>query len=399
MEEIFIELLQVIVGNRKELSIIPSADDWEALYAIAMKQAMLGVCFYGVKQLPVEQQPQGHRLRQWTGKTLRQQEKNKKVNQECAIVTELFVRGHYNTCVLKGQGNTCFYPEPLRMLRTPGDIDLWVVSQMNSDRAEDGSDVDRKRLVRGLWKLSHGRTDVALHHAELNIFPKTPVEVHFQPSFAVNPFMDRRFRHWFYAHRDCRVMTADRYYRPTRMFNLVFQLSHIYRHLLLEGVGFRQLMDYYFLLVPSDSGSSADSLLLHEEREAVMRDIRYLGMSRVAGALMWIMREVFAIKDEYMLCEPQEKYGREMLEEVLAGGNFGHSFDKSEDGKPETMTKGRLQDNIRSWKRGLRLFFSYPSEAIWVPWLSVRGSFARNYWRRVSTNADDVSVKRTGSHQ
>ena len=35
---------------------------------------------------------------------------------------------------------------------------------------------------------------------------------------------------------------------PTVEFNLIFQLTHIYAHLMNEGIGLRQLLDYYYVL-------------------------------------------------------------------------------------------------------------------------------------------------------
>ena len=35
---------------------------------------------------------------------------------------------------------------------------------------------------------------------------------------------------------------------PMVEFNLIFQLTHIYAHLMNEGIGLRQLVDYYFVL-------------------------------------------------------------------------------------------------------------------------------------------------------
>ena len=35
---------------------------------------------------------------------------------------------------------------------------------------------------------------------------------------------------------------------PTVEFNIIFQLTHIYSHLMNEGIGLRQLVDYYYVL-------------------------------------------------------------------------------------------------------------------------------------------------------
>ena len=55
MQTLFLELLHVTVGSCTKLSVIPSNKEWQCLYKMANKQALIGVCFHGVKQLPKEQ--------------------------------------------------------------------------------------------------------------------------------------------------------------------------------------------------------------------------------------------------------------------------------------------------------------------------------------------------------
>ena len=380
IEKLFIELLQIALGNREQFSVCPSAEEWEILYDMAKKQALVGICFFALKLLPIEQQPPLLRRRQWAVKAMRLEERNRQVTQECKAVTSFFAKGNYESCVLKGQSNTYLYPDGLKGLRTPGDIDLWVWEKGRS------SLYDKKRLVSILWKVSGKRLDVAVHHAECEMFPKTPVEVHFVPSFAINPFTDYKMRCFWAEHSDCITQTADGFNVPVDGFNLIFQMSHIFRHVLLEGIGFRQLIDYYFVLK-----SFHDHLFLEHkgkllDTRIVMKEIDALGMKRVTSAVMWIMKEVFAMKEEYLLCKASEKYGRELLNEVLEGGNFGHSSDehaklKLDDEGKETLTS-KLEGNYATIKRGMKLFWSYPSECLWIPYLCIRASWVRNYWRK-----------------
>ena len=41
---IFFELLQVAVGTRSRLSVVPTAEEWQALYDMAARQTLIGVC-------------------------------------------------------------------------------------------------------------------------------------------------------------------------------------------------------------------------------------------------------------------------------------------------------------------------------------------------------------------
>ncbi len=379
VEQIFIELLQIALGNRDRFSICPSAEEWEKLYDMAKKQVLVGVCFFALKLLPVEQQPPLLRRRQWAVKAMRLEERNKEVSRECKAITEFFAKGNYQSCVLKGQGNIWLYPDGLKGLRTPGDIDLWVWE--NDCKILQ----NKKKLVSVLWKVSGKQLDVAVHHAECNIFPKTPVEVHFVPSFAINPVTDYKMRRFWAEYSDCIRLTDAGFYIPTDGFNLIFQMSHIFRHVLLEGIGFRQLVDYYFVLKSFFEHTSECKGKLSDAK-TVMKEIDNLGMNRITSAVMWIMKEVFAMKEENLLCNVSEKYGRELLNEILEGGNFGHSSEehaklKVDDEGNETLTS-KLEGNYATIKRGMKLFWSYPSECLWVPYLCVRASWVRNYWRK-----------------
>ena len=57
MDELFLELLGVALNRIKELSRIPSYYEWEQLYSMADKQALLGICYPAIRQLPNDQKP------------------------------------------------------------------------------------------------------------------------------------------------------------------------------------------------------------------------------------------------------------------------------------------------------------------------------------------------------
>ena len=56
---LFFELIQVAIGTRICLSHTPSADEWGELYAMAMKQSLVGVCFAGVQKTSPQPSPEG----------------------------------------------------------------------------------------------------------------------------------------------------------------------------------------------------------------------------------------------------------------------------------------------------------------------------------------------------
>ena len=78
--------------------------------------------------------------------------------------------------------------------------------------------------------------------------------MHYRPSFLLCFSHDRKLQKYYervkeeqFSHR---VMLGEQgeIAIPTVEFNLIFQLTHIYAHLMNEGIGVRQLVDYYYVL-------------------------------------------------------------------------------------------------------------------------------------------------------
>lgn len=130
---------------------------------------------------------------------------------------------------------------------------------------------------------------------------------------------------------------------PTVSFNAVYQLAHIYRHLFDEGIGLRQLLDYYFVLraLHIEQGELADRTesmaqwaegmgIAVKSNEEIMHTLSRFGMKKFASATMYVIAKVFANDDDtanaydndnfclndwqkrwpWMICEPNEKEGK-----------------------------------------------------------------------------------------
>ena len=99
-----------------------------------------------------------------------------------------------------------------------------------------------------------------------------------------------------------------------------------------------------------------------------MRVIVQLGMKRFAGALMYVLREVLSMPEEYMLCAASEKDGQFLLNEIMLAGNFGHSDPRMGVLNTENITHRRLSQAWRRFKRNMRFVTSYPGEVIFEPY-------------------------------
>ena len=152
---------------------------------------------------------------------------------------------------------------------------------------------------------------------------------------------------------------------PTVKFNIVFQLAHMMHHFFDEGIGLRQMMDYYYVL-KSDG---------RRQMEDVSETLRYLGLWKFASAVMYVMREVFALELQYMIAPVDERRGKTLLNEILKGGNFGHysSLDQ------ENAFKKYFQ---KTW-RNMQLVKEYPAEALCEPFFRTWHFFWRLKYKRI----------------
>ena len=67
--------------------------------------------------------------------------------------------------------------------------------------------------------------------------------------------------------------------------------------------------------------------------------------------------------EPWMICEPNEKEGRKLLEEIMKGGNFGQ-YDNRD---AALKNGGMVKHGVWKLKRVMRLVRSYPEEALWEP--------------------------------
>ncbi|MGM9777924.1 MAG: nucleotidyltransferase family protein [Prevotella sp.] len=310
---LFFELLQVAVRLRRCLSHTPTAEEWQMLYNMAEKQAVVGVCFSAVKRLEREGQiPPPELYIQWLAVAAQIQQRNEVMNRRCAEMQRLLDEAGFRSCVLKGQGVGFLYNLDLALLRQSGDIDVWV---------EGGLD----RIMKWVAEVSPSQ-EVNGHHIHFDYFNDAEVELHYVPFNLPTPIKNHVLHEFFAAHSDIQfrnkvqLCTGEVITAADGSFNVVFLLAHIFHHLFTEGVGLRQCMDYYFLLVHLDRNKA--------EVEHSLRVVSGLGLERFAAALMWVLGRVFGLQQDKMLWTPNEKDGKFLLREIMFSGNFGKLDDR-----------------------------------------------------------------------
>lgn len=340
--QIFFDFLRSCIGSESELPSSLKEADWNELYAIAQRQALVGILFDGIERLPSSDMGISRDLLlQWMAQCQMLEKANMRLNDAAIQVSEWFGKKGFRTCILKGQGNALLYPNGLH--RTPGDIDIWL----------EGGDKRVISFVRTI--LPNGKA--CYHHIDFPSYNGVEVEVHYRPSFLLCFWHNRRLQNYYervkeeqFSHR-VKLGEQGEVVIPTAEFNLIFQLTHIYAHLMNEGIGLRQLLDYYFVLQHADIKNVVE----------LQKNLKHIGLWKFAGAVMYIVKEVFGMAESKLIVLPNEKYGKFVLNEVLEAGNFG-TYDKR-----NRFGRSKLGHNIQRVYRDIRLMSYFPAEALCEP--------------------------------
>ena len=430
----FSAFLKYCLGYKGNMSRVIAGMDWQELYSFASKQALLGLCFDGIERLGKEypeelkQNPIGReQLMTWMGKAQQIRRQNMKVNAVASKLFSMLREDGMKCCVLKGQGNALMYPNAYS--RNPGDIDVWV----NASR-EQITEYAKKHFELG--------DDIRYQHIETSV-DGVPVELHFFPCTMNNPIYNARLQKWFKRNVDLQCSNVvslpdgiGEIAIPTTAFNVVYQLTHLYHHFFDEGIGMRQIIDYYHVVcdfykvyqnsskitpslftIKEGSTSHPDPLTLRGEGgnrptrcseplrskdggpskvspdcagwdrrgvsgdtssvscfsasgssastalDVVQRELKYLGLWKFAGAVMYVLKEVLGLSEDKMIVPMDEKRGRLLLAEILDGGNFGRHFTKYAGFTHQSMGKKYF---LKIW-RNMHFVRYYPAEALCEP--------------------------------
>ena len=349
-QSLFFELIKVALGNKTELSKAPSAKEWYCIYDESEKQAIAGIAFEGVQRLPKEQWPPQDLLFEWIGVSEQIRQKNKVVDKQTADIWGHLKKEGLDAAILKGQGIAVMYDvgckrengrSKLSEYRQSGDIDIWVRGGY-------------KRVCEYVQRTLPTE-DLAYHRFHYDIFEDTEVELHHRPTLMRNLLDDRKLAKWYNSFGADSFYLEDKGFAvPSLEFNRIFILTHIYRHFLFEGIGLRQVMDYYFVLRAQNDGRC--------QMDDVRRVLHELRLTRFAEAMMWILHTQLGLGEIYLICGMNEKEGRFVLNEITQTGNFGFTDSR--------YTYKHFYKLRRQIAHGAHLLHHYPSEVIWTPiWL------------------------------
>ena len=362
----YFEVIRYALNPKGDMPKDVAKMDWEGFFQFADEQGILGLMYDGrwkvydgrekgedgfVDDLTLE----------WGFAAQQIEEQNKAVNVAAVKLLKSLKEQGFDGCILKGQGNGLLYPKPYR--RTPGDIDVWV-------KCDGRGKMDDVRRVIRFVKDRNPEARAIYHHIDGGEIDGVEVEVHYRPSFMNNLIHNRRLQKWFEQMADEQfghyVELPDGVGAicvPTMDFNTVYLLAHVYHHLLHEGIGLRQVIDYFYLLKTTNYTnftnfeSHTDRTDLTDLRET----LQSLGLWKIAGAVMWVLSEVLGLEEKYLIVPKDERLGKVLLAEILNGGNFGqYNLDN-------IKADSQLKKNWLRIRRDIRMMRYFPSECLWEP--------------------------------
>ena len=338
---------------------------WANLLQFAKKQSVVGVYWQGVKRMSVLEtnRPSEDDVMDWMVEVSKIAKRNREVNAVAVKVTKGFRQQGFDACVLKGQGNALLYPTPSS--RTPGDIDVYVHPRQQGGGWRNDETAIRETITfcKGLDKSARA----VYHHIDIPAVDKVPVDVHYRATWLNAPVNNRRLQNLLSTllsredgtKRVALPEEAGEINIPGFSFNVVFQLSHILNHLLHEGVGLRQLVDYYYLLRSHDCNK--------EDQAWLDTSLKRCGLHKISFAVSWVLANVLGLPERYLITKPNERYGQQLMREMIAGGNFGKYDERLLCG----TSQSKLAANIQRLVRDIRMVVYYPSECLWEPWFRI----------------------------
>jgi hypothetical protein len=359
MNTSFVQLLQISIGNKNSIDL--QTKNWPHLFEISNKQSILGITYVGLektKKIGIFVNP--ILFTKWYGLYESLKKRNEIVEEDCRWVTQYFDEKGFNSCILKGQGLNLLYKNAdEELVRTAGDVDIWLmpkaIEDENKNKNGNNSSLSCRRI--SIYRFCDSiipNCHTIYHHLDFPIEGKN-VEVHFTPSWMFCPWHNNRLQKFFEKEWGNRVLTEKGFYVPSTDFNLVYILIHIYRHIFDEGVGLRQLLDYYFVLKNSTE----------EQRLKAYAFLQTIGMNRLTKGVMWIMKEAFAMESSYLLCAPDKRIGKKILTEVMIGGNFGHSDERYKHKNNSITNNLGVGNLLLHVQRNFKYLWYFPSEVFW----------------------------------
>ena len=339
-----------------------TADEWEAVLQLSLRQAVFGIIYDGMSLLPSSLLPPEEAMKKWQQYI---QSTEHHYLSHFRMLNYLLVRyeieGGIQPVLLKGIGLSSYYPDIRR--RACGDIDLFFVGDEKAEQANRLAEKWGLKVERGL-------------HGESNYMVKNVlVEIHGRLLHQRSPFIKKKTKQQLYTAlengeafclRDIEGVPV-RVLQP--LYNNLLLTTHSLKHVLNEGIGMRQLCDVAMFLKAEQK---------HVDAEAFRQLLNDWGVEQWGNLTYAFCVKVLGMP-ESLLPYPIDidRYDTDLLlEEVWRTGNFGE-MDCINPDRPDNKLAGKLFTGRRLFSKAWRFARYAPGETTALPFQSTWSSFYR----------------------
>ena len=341
-EPFFYVLKAGLWGEEPTSSLTLSQSDWAKILDRGRAHSVLALIADGSNLLPRDNKPSLLQIAELVNAEQVAEKGNKQVNAVLEQMSAFWQKEGVDAVLLKGQGLAGIYPNPLH--RTPGDIDWYFPGNENFRRA--------LALVqaKGLCPRIDGDGD---YHYSVN---GVIIEHHKRWCDISSPLKQGRVSD---IERKYGFMQVKGYRFPSALTNLIQLNVHILKHLLVMGIGWRQLCD--LALATRHYCGQYDPL---EYRQAVSS----LGLMKWSKLLYGVLAEYLGVDHAWIPLDPGKGKDVDSIAKLIMDcGNFGRESGKRMLGSYTTAA--------------LLLCRYVPGEVLWRP-LELAGNRFGQLFRR-----------------
>lgn len=428
IQQKFLQLTQISLGFRTRFDVAPDEAQWWAILAEAEKQKLKSFLFTGVDRLEDDQVAPFKPRSRFTAEAFRIAGKNAAMDHCAAEVSRMLSEQGRASCVLKGQGAAMLYEHPER--RQCGDIDIWV-------EGDTPQTIALLKAHWPVGNVVYHHADVKMiEGAEVEVhFHPTWMNDPFADRRLQRWFEDRAGKGFCNFREEKGFRVPDTTFNL--VFSLVHIFRHIfyegigmrqlvdYCHILMHSTPEERREAYEFLksihlqrfcaalmwvmrdclgmgmagsegvfcggagadLADGVSGGAGGSGLAGSAGGSELVGsaggselVGSAGGSELVGSAGGFELAGSAggscggAKDGMLLCEPDEKAGRILIESVFQGGNFGRHDERN----THKAGEGLISRIIRIARLRSRFALTYPREILWSPYFKTW----QYLWRR-----------------
>ena len=235
------------------------------------------------------------------------------VEQSQVDLVSLLGKGNYPYLILKGLAASAYYPNP--ELRALGDVDFLIDPTQQAE-------IEEILLNKGYVK-SHG------DHPNHVVFrkPKAHLEMHFEVAGVPYGWQGEEVRAFLKTAvfaPQVRERNGEQFCAPTDTYHGLILVLHMQHHMLGEGLGIRHLCDWSAFVVQTG-----------KERfwtETLLPLLKKIGLFTYAAVMTKTCAIYFQTDCPTWASEVKETVCAEVMEDVLACGNFGQNDEQRSKG-------------------------------------------------------------------